>query len=501
MSLAEVFIPPSLDAKQIVRLRRFGLGALIYFVSMALVKLVSLFGLLPAASALQAMAASIAINLALYAAFRSSFNLRFADPSLTMVQIVLGVTVLMFVVYHMDDGRSIALYGCFLIFLFGTFRLRAREFVLLTLYTLAAYALVIVLLTQWRPGAIHDLWLDWVSLLVLAGALPCFAVVGGQVNALRRALRESAEQLRLFTDNVPAMTVSYDENLRCRFINKRFAEYFGYTVEGARGKHLREIVGAEAYAEIEPHFRQVLQGHPVTYQRVRTLPNGEARHLEVKLLPHAGGQGRTLGCFCVTSDITEHKLAEQRMQHVAYHDNLTGLPNRLLFNDRLAQSIRFARRDNRKFALLFLDLDKFKQVNDTLGHDAGDELLQQVATRIRGELRESDTVARVGGDEFTVILPDVARREDAEIVAKKIVAALSAPLRLERQGRSVEIGTSIGVALFPSDAGDADALVDAADGAMYEAKQAGSGYRFCVVREPLPVAATAGPDGTPKHSR
>ena len=171
------------------------------------------------------------------------------------------------------------------------------------------------------------------------------------------------------------------------------------------------------------------------------------------------------------------------MQRIAHHDSLTGLPNRLLFNDRLAQSIRLARRDKRGFALLFLDLNKFKQVNDTLGHDAGDELLQQVAARIRGQLRDSDTLARVGGDEFTVILPDVATLEDAETVARKIVAALSAPIRLERHERSVEIGVSVGVALYPSDAADADALISAADAAMYSAKQAGGDHGLRAAQE------------------
>jgi diguanylate cyclase (GGDEF)-like protein/PAS domain S-box-containing protein len=524
----------------------------------------------------------------------------------------------MFVIYHMDDGRNIGLFGCFLVFLFGTFRLRAREFVLVTLYTLAAYALVIVLLTQWRPQAIHNLWLDWVSLLLLAGILPCFILVGGQVNALRRAareseirfraltemssdfywesdaehrltrrgsanrrlsavsifqqgaqigkrrwevpylspdeegwrahravldahlpfrefelsrlgtdgterfisisgdpvfgaaggftgyrgvgtditarrraelaLRESAEELRQFTDNVPAMTVSFDQNLRCRFVNKGFAEYFGITMENDLGKHLREIIGEDAFREVEGYVDQALRGYPATYQRRLVRPDGEIRYLEAKILPHCGERGESLGYFAVLTDITEHKLAEQRIQRVAHHDSLTGLPNRLLFNDRIAQSIRLARRDSRGFALLFLDLDKFKEVNDTLGHDAGDELLQEVAAAIRGELRDSDTVARVGGDEFTVILPDIVHAEDAETVARKIVAAFRTPVQLKRRGCHVQTAISVGIALFPSDARDSDALVSAADAAMYRAKQAGSGYRFCAGRAPSPGA-------------
>jgi len=315
-----------------------------------------------------------------------------------------------------------------------------------------------------------------------SGAFKGYRGVGTDITARKRseqALRDSAEKLRLFADNVPAMTVSWDENLRCRFANKVFTEFFGLAVENIIGKHVREVLGEEVYREIEGHFVQVLQGHPVTYQRTRKLQNGESRYLEIKLLPQIGDQGKVLGCFAVTTDITEHKLTEERIQRVAHHDSLTGLPNRLLFNDRLNQVISLAKRDSRQFALLYLDLDKFKPVNDALGHTAGDELLQGIATRIRQQVRESDTVARVGGDEFTVILPDIARREEAETVAKKIIAAFATPFQLGSQKQSVDIGTSIGIALYPADARDADALVKAADAAMYSAKQAGSSFRFC----------------------
>ena len=290
-----------------------------------------------------------------------------------------------------------------------------------------------------------------------------------------QALRDSSEELRLFADNVPAMTISFDNNLRCLFVNKRYADFFGYGTADILGKHLREIVGEAAYSEIEGHFVQVLQGHPVTYQRTRTLSDGEVHYLEVKVLPRIADQGKVLGCFAVTTDITEHKLAEERIQRVAQHDNLTGLANRLLFNDRLNQAINLAKRNSRQVALLYLDLDKFKPVNDTMGHSAGDELLKGVAERLQRQVRESDTVARIGGDEFTVILPDIARREEAETVANKIVAALGTPFQLGSSKQSLEIGTSIGIALYPADAQDVDALIKAADAAMYCSKQAGKG--------------------------
>jgi diguanylate cyclase (GGDEF)-like protein len=215
-----------------------------------------------------------------------------------------------------------------------------------------------------------------------------------------------------------------------------------------------------------------MQGQPVTFQRSRSAPGGETRHLEFRLLPHLGEQGKVIGCFGVTIDITGHKQAQERLEQVAHHDGLTGLPNRTLFNDRLQQAIALARRDSRSFALLYLDLNRFKQVNDTQGHAAGDELLMQVAARILQQVRESDTVARIGGDEFTVILHGTGKREEAEIVCRKIVGAIEMPFRIDSNKQQASIGVSIGIALYPADAQDAEALVKAADAAMYCVKQA-----------------------------
>jgi diguanylate cyclase (GGDEF)-like protein/PAS domain S-box-containing protein len=278
--------------------------------------------------------------------------------------------------------------------------------------------------------------------------------------------------LRVFADNIPAMTASWDENLICRFANEEFGKFFG--VKDIVGKHLRDIAGAKIYRELEGHFAEALRGNPVTYQRTRKLRAGDLRYLEAKLVPHVDDLGNVLGCFSVTTDITAHKLAEERIQRVAHHDSLTGLPNRLLFNDRMSQAIMHAKRNRLRFALLYLDLDRFKPVNDTLGHAAGDELLKQVAARIGRQVRESDTVARVGGDEFLVILLDIAERGQAQTVARKIVAAFTAPFHLDSAKQDVEIGTSVGIAMYPADALDADALVKAADAAMYSAKQAGN---------------------------
>jgi len=485
MNLTGLVMPLSLDARQAVRLRRVGVAALSYALGTALTAVAWAFGVLPATTMFEAAAAFIAINLGLYAAIRSGFNLRFKDPSLTRFQILAAITVLMFVVYHMDAGRSIALFCCFIVFLFGVFRLEGRDFALVTLYTLAAYALVIDLLMYLRPDAIRDVSVEWMSWLGLAGFLPCFALIGGQVNAIRRrmrmnetVLRDTAEQLHLFADNVPAMTAYWDAELRCGFASRAFGELYGLAAGEAVGRHARELMGEEAYPDFETNFAQAMLGNPVTYQRSCKLRHGECRYLEFRLLPRVGDQQKVVGCFAVTIDITEHKRAEERIQRVAHHDSITGLPNRILFNDRLVQAMSLARRNARQFALLYLDLDKFKKVNDALGHAAGDELLRGVAARVREQVRESDTVARIGGDEFAVILPDIGRREEAAVVAAKIVAALILPFRVGGGRQSVEIGTSIGIAIYPADARDAEALVKAADAAMYAAKQSGNTYRF-----------------------
>ncbi len=153
---------------------------------------------------------------------------------------------------------------------------------------------------------------------------------------------------------------------------------------------------------------------------------------------------------------------------MAYHDNLTGLPNRLLFYDRLAQALIAAKREKRNCAVIFMDLDRFKPVNDTYGHRVGDTVLRQVAERVRSCVRESDTVARIGGDEFTVLLPVIVEAADAEKVVQKIEAELFRPF--EVNGRHIELGVSAGIALYPDHGKDGTTLLDAADDAMYCAK-------------------------------
>ncbi len=293
-----------------------------------------------------------------------------------------------------------------------------------------------------------------------------------------KALRASEAELRLLIDNVPGLILYVDRDMRCIFANKRYADFFGLGVAAIIGRKVPEIVGDEAYKVLEMHFKSALRGNQVAYQRQVKVSNGEQRWLEVKLVPRLEEQGQIPGFYSMATDITEHKQAEERIQHVAHHDSLTELPNRLLFNDRLGQAISLAKRDSSQFALLYLDLDRFKLVNDSLGHSAGDELLKSAADRLRQQVRESDTVARIGGDEFAVILHDIASREAVAGIADKIIDALTTPFNLESRNQTVDIGTSIGIAIYPADAQEIDALIKQADAAMYSAKIRRSCYRF-----------------------
>jgi diguanylate cyclase (GGDEF)-like protein/PAS domain S-box-containing protein len=183
------------------------------------------------------------------------------------------------------------------------------------------------------------------------------------------------------------------------------------------------------------------------------------------------------GVVWTLEDVTEQRADAARVAFLAHHDQLTGLPNRILLADRLRVALAHAARSKASCGLMFLDLDRFKSINDTLGHAIGDELLIEVARRLKASVRDSDTVARLGGDEFVVVLPALRSVEDAEVVAKKILASLGAPYELS--GKPVRTSPSIGVALFPDNAADGDELLKNADAAMYQTKKGGrNGYRF-----------------------
>jgi diguanylate cyclase (GGDEF)-like protein/PAS domain S-box-containing protein len=405
--------------------------------------------------------------------------------------------------------------------------------------------------------------------------------------------------LRVIADSVPALIAYYEAHTeKCRFANRRYAEYNGWTPETILGKTVREAVGDAAWQAIAPFIERATAGHATTYTRELTLPDGQKRMIEVDLRPHVDGASVLRGAFVLINDITENwradqatrdseermrkfvaatnegiafhkdtlitdvndalmrmagysrdemvghvtlefvpaawhqtvldyisagredpyecalihrdghefpvemvaktmpfggetcrlvvvrdisarKEAQARIEFMALHDPLTQLPNRAYLTERLNSILALARRREGATAILFIDLDNFKTVNDSLGHAVGDALLVEIARRITAAVRGADVVSRLGGDEFLVVLSDIASSEDAARVATKLIDAISSVAAID--GNKLSVSPSIGISVFPADGDTADELIRHADAAMYHAKESGrSNYQFFV---------------------
>ncbi|MBI4743120.1 MAG: PAS domain S-box protein [Betaproteobacteria bacterium] len=263
-----------------------------------------------------------------------------------------------------------------------------------------------------------------------------------------------------------------DAGGRITWANPSFERLSGYTLAEILGKTPRLFSSGAQNAEFYRNlWEKLLAGESWSGELVNVRRDGSRYTVNQTVTPLRNDNGEIGHFVSIQEDITERKAAEARIRHMANFDMLTDLPNRVMFFDRLHLSLVQARRDGHCGALLFLDLDRFKEVNDKLGHHIGDLLLKAVAGRLQAQVRESDTVARLAGDEFTVTLPKVKDDQDAVRVAEKIIAALAQPFQLE--GNQVGVGVSIGAALFPDHGDSVEQVVNAADDAMYMAKRAG----------------------------
>jgi len=260
-----------------------------------------------------------------------------------------------------------------------------------------------------------------------------------------------------------------------RDINRTGHERLGFTKEEMVGMHITELDPPEFAAKVPKRLDDIEKHGFAVFESAHRRKDGLPMPVEIntRIIDLEGEKM----IFSVIRDISERKSAEQRIAQLAHFDVLTDLPNRTLFFDRLDQAIARAKRYKQKFAILYLDLDRFKQVNDEFGHHIGDNLLKIVADRLTENARDMDTVARVGGDEFIFILNNIDHVDNVERVATKIAESLSKPFLI--QDKSCQIGCSIGISIFPDDVEIPEALVKMADDAMYKAKKdTGKKYRF-----------------------
>lgn len=291
---------------------------------------------------------------------------------------------------------------------------------------------------------------------------------------IKGELEKSQSQLQAVIHNVMDGIITTNESGEMQGFNPAAEEIFGYSQQEVLGKNASLLVPGPEQIGLEAYAGQYAAGQGrLSGMRRREMTavrkNGQQFPMEVSLSEmRLGGSRYFVG---IVRDITERKLAEQKISHLAHYDYLTDLPNRALFMYSLGKLVPLAKRSNGKLAVLFLDLDGFKQVNDRLGHEAGDLLLQQVSGRLRDKIRASDMLARLGGDEFTLVLNDIGSNDNALLVADKIIAELSAPFDLN--GQRCHVGGSIGISIFPDDAEQAEILIKQADEAMYLAKRSG----------------------------
>lgn len=301
--------------------------------------------------------------------------------------------------------------------------------------------------------------------------------------AVDDALCEEKERALVTLNSIGDAVLSTDALGRITYLNLVAESMTGWGREEATGRPLAEVFriidGPTRSVARDPLEMAVEQNKTVglTVNCVLIRRDGFESAIEDSAAPIHDRAGRVIGAVIVFHDVSAARAMSQRMTHAAQHDAVTDLPNRLLLHDRISQSISLARRQRRSIAVLFLDLDHFKYVNDLLGHAAGDKLLQSVSGRLVSSLRNSDTVSRQGGDEFIILLSEISHPADAATSAAKILHSLSAPHFIKNQ--DLHINASVGISIFPDDGEDSDTLIQNADMAMYCAKESGrNNYQF-----------------------
>lgn len=302
-----------------------------------------------------------------------------------------------------------------------------------------------------------------------------------------QALKESQSTYRLLAENVSDVILTFDLDFNILYVSPSVQQLTGYSPQEVIEKHFHELLTPASYQLLRRFV-----GQELSKERLKTLSPDQAttqtldleilrkdstpRWIEAKANFIFDPWGKATEMICSVRDISERHQASQILEYMATHDPLTGLPNRTLFQDRLEHAIKRASRKNTQIAVLLIDLDHFKRINDTLGHLKGDQVLKDASRRLLASLRESDTVARMGGDEFTVILEDISDPKEIKYVAQKLMDAVSLPYEMEEG--LWKLTASIGISIFPTDGTDMETLLRCADIAMYRAKRRRNRYTF-----------------------
>ena len=288
--------------------------------------------------------------------------------------------------------------------------------------------------------------------------------------AAQQRIATSERRTRAIADVLPAMVAYLDRDFRFHFANEHFRDLIGLDPAAMLGKTVQQVLGNEMMRKVHHHLEACLRGERVRYERDATDSRRRV-HMLVDMIPDRAADGSVVGIYVMAQDITRMKEIEERLIQLARIDTLTGIANRLMFEELLQLAIARSRRNREAMALAYLDIDNFKNINDTLGHGAGDAVLKAFASRLVGAVRATDTVARLAGDEFVIVFEQVRMPDEAASMAAKIVDAMREPLLVN--GHQMVVTTSIGLALHTSDDESAEQLLGRADRALYAAKRAG----------------------------
>jgi diguanylate cyclase (GGDEF)-like protein/PAS domain S-box-containing protein len=297
---------------------------------------------------------------------------------------------------------------------------------------------------------------------------------------IEQALADNQRRVRAITDNLPALVAHIDKGERFTFVNAHLCDTLGRGPESILGQVMPAVLGWRIYNEIRPRVQAALQGEPVSFEADRMF-QGEPRTYQVTYVPDFDEDRSVKGVLMLLFDISRLKHAERELDLLARHDSLTGLANRRQFVERLDAALARRKREGRPLALLYFDVDRFKKINDTLGHAAGDTVLIEFARRLQGNLRESDLAARLGGDEFVVIVENGDTADDAEVIARKLIAAMQPHFNVD--AATLQITTSIGIGIAMAGT-DAETLMRTADEALYQAKAAGRNTYRTIATQP-----------------
>ena len=298
-----------------------------------------------------------------------------------------------------------------------------------------------------------------------------YDITARKMSELRQA--ESEERLRTIANNLPVLISYLDRDMRYQFANAKYEEWLGVPTGRMIGKSVAELFGTDFFEQRKQYALRCLEGETVCFENEINV-RGVRKELESTYIPHLkDGVGQ--GVYILSTDITTVKTQERMLQQLARSDALTGLPNRRSYDEKLHETVARSARYGHGFALMFLDVDNFKKINDTQGHGAGDEVLKEIAVRLVASVRDTDIVSRLAGDEFTIILDEITKQEDAAGVAQKILNAVRKPFLIA--GGSREVSVSIGIICASANATDVASVTKAADDALYRAKAAGrNGY-------------------------